>query len=789
LSHEIAEYQRVAGGAAVDAGADVVAGSHPHVGEGVERYGDGLILHSLGNFVFGRGLRREATREGPLARVEVDGHRPWRCSLRDDDNAVEALALDSVGGARIAEIWSSSTSPRSRGARPRSFRGSRLPRARSAPWAGSPQRLRRLVGRTEASAARSRSPGESQGWLPMCRDGAMTNDRPTMFSVRDLGGHSVRRPSVPRNRSLVALCAAVAAIAAGAAPAGAAPDNLGTDFHLGFMRNLDGGAQKTLFITGPTATTGRVTVDGLGFSRAFTVTPGEVTSVPLPVAAEMPRGEGLADVAVHVTAAAEVTVYGFSHVPSSTDAYLGLPTDVMDGTYTVMSWPSTRPARDEFAFVATEDDTTVTIVATTVTEAGHIPGFPYQVTLDAGQMYQVQAVEANEGLTGTTLQANKRIAVFAGHECVNVPATDFDECNHVVEQLPPTARWGTSFLTVPLKTRIGGDTFKFLAAENDTTVRVNGTPVATLGAGESALQIIEGTSAITADKPILVAQFSNSSTYDGVTSDPFMMLVPPVAQFQTGYTVTTPAEGFPSNFLNIVAPDAEAGSIRVDGTVVPAAAFSPIGTSGFRSAQVDVGVGRHNVTGSGRPFGVLVYGFAPFDAYGYPAGISFAPDGGGGGGGGGGEGAGGAVTPPPPASTAATPSVPEPAPSGPEAAPSVQEPAPTSTTTTAPSQTPRRRVLRPRLLGTPSRGCLSAASVRVRARVRGIRSGLRVRVLLDSKVIARSTRRTFVVTVPIGGLRSGRHRLVISASGPSARTSTRRYTLRKCSAVSPSFTG
>ena len=37
---------------AIDSGADVVIGSHPHVLEGIEKYKDGLILYSLGNFVF-----------------------------------------------------------------------------------------------------------------------------------------------------------------------------------------------------------------------------------------------------------------------------------------------------------------------------------------------------------------------------------------------------------------------------------------------------------------------------------------------------------------------------------------------------------------------------------------------------------------------------------------------------------------------------------------------------------------------------------------------------------------
>lgn len=39
--------------AAIDAGADIVWGSHPHVLQPVEEYGDGVIFYSLGNFCFG----------------------------------------------------------------------------------------------------------------------------------------------------------------------------------------------------------------------------------------------------------------------------------------------------------------------------------------------------------------------------------------------------------------------------------------------------------------------------------------------------------------------------------------------------------------------------------------------------------------------------------------------------------------------------------------------------------------------------------------------------------------
>lgn len=46
-------YQITAAHRAVDAGADIVIGHHPHVLQGVEHYGNGVIFYSLGNFTFG----------------------------------------------------------------------------------------------------------------------------------------------------------------------------------------------------------------------------------------------------------------------------------------------------------------------------------------------------------------------------------------------------------------------------------------------------------------------------------------------------------------------------------------------------------------------------------------------------------------------------------------------------------------------------------------------------------------------------------------------------------------
>ncbi len=63
-------YQVAAAHGAIDAGADVVIGHHPHVLQGVERYKNGIIFYSLGNFAFGSMSRSSDV--GAIARITLE---------------------------------------------------------------------------------------------------------------------------------------------------------------------------------------------------------------------------------------------------------------------------------------------------------------------------------------------------------------------------------------------------------------------------------------------------------------------------------------------------------------------------------------------------------------------------------------------------------------------------------------------------------------------------------------------------------------------------------------------
>lgn len=75
-------YQQSTARKAIDAGADLVLGHHPHVLQGVEYYGKGVIFYSLGNFTFGS--MSKSSDSSMIARITLD----------DGIKAVEIIPLD-----------------------------------------------------------------------------------------------------------------------------------------------------------------------------------------------------------------------------------------------------------------------------------------------------------------------------------------------------------------------------------------------------------------------------------------------------------------------------------------------------------------------------------------------------------------------------------------------------------------------------------------------------------------------------------------------------------------------
>ena len=121
-SVELAEYQRTVGHAAVDAGADLVLGAHPHVPQGIEvrsrtdRPTPGIICYSLGNFTFDWPAMHGRA-DGLLVRCLLDPERRTPVHVtcvpigRNDAGQPELLSPEAPPGLHVAEAVTALSEP------------------------------------------------------------------------------------------------------------------------------------------------------------------------------------------------------------------------------------------------------------------------------------------------------------------------------------------------------------------------------------------------------------------------------------------------------------------------------------------------------------------------------------------------------------------------------------------------------------------------------------------------------------------------------------------------------
>jgi len=389
--------------------------------------------------------------------------------------------------------------------------------------------------------------------------------------------------------------------------------SVGTDFWVAFPPNL-GTANIELHISSAVATSGSVYSAYPGVNQNFTVIPGVVTQLTLP--SDVVLQSGVENKGIRITSVDPITVYGLNHKTLSSDAFLALPVNALGLDYTVMTYSNTVSTGSCFSVVATQDGTTLTAY-------NHQANTTTNVNLNTGETYFVKATNLNDDLTGSRIQSNFPVAVFGSVTCVYIPAGCIS-CDHIVEEMFPHHSWGKNFVTVPLAGRdASGDVFRVLAAEDGTTVTVNGVLDATINTGDHYEAILTGYNSISTNHASFLAQFAKGQGCSGNNGDPFMLIIPPEEQFLTSYTVVNVA-GFTSHWVNIIAPSNAISLIYQDGVLIPSSAFTQIGITGFYGAQRSVTQGSHTFN-STFPFGVFIYGWNYMDSYGYTGGCSLSP--------------------------------------------------------------------------------------------------------------------------------------------------------------------
>ncbi|POY34880.1 hypothetical protein C3K47_18180 [Solitalea longa] len=408
--------------------------------------------------------------------------------------------------------------------------------------------------------------------------------------------------------------------------------NKGTDFWVGFMTHIEGvsgprGAIMSIYITSDISTSGTVSVPGISSIQTFSVTANTVTTVRIPVGAYVDNQQSVLNRGIHIVSNDPIVVYAHIYAFVISGSTLVLPTNTLGRKYVVSSY---RPNASEggsfsqFMVIATNNNTTVRITPKANTVNGNVAGVSFDVTMNEGDVYEVQSKGDLSGSTvesignGNDEETCKRIAVFGGTTWSPLGCPNADTGDNLFQQMYPVNSWGREFITMPFKTR-GGDFFRVFAAENGTTVSIDGFN-STLSAGEFIeTEMVNKPLHIVADKPISVVQFSVTQVCDGSLGDPEMIILNPVEQNLKRITMySTNNYQISRNYVNVLIKASGKSSFRINGRP-PRTSFTDIGGTAYSYLQEDIQAGSFTLTADSG-FNAIVYGFGDIESYGYSAG-------------------------------------------------------------------------------------------------------------------------------------------------------------------------
>ena len=261
-----------------------------------------------------------------------------------------------------------------------------------------------------------------------------------------------------------------------------------------------------------------------------------------------------------------------------------------------------------------------------------LAGNAHVITLHRLQTFVFEA--NNVDLTGSKITSDKPLTVVSGHECSNVPA-NVTYCQATSVQVPPTATWGTKFLLTPHGGRTGGQYYKMVAAEADTTITHNcnnGVPVSNALSNEGAAFTFPTPSGTycyaESDKPVFTVILGTGGSLSGNVGDPVMSLVPSIDSYtHSDILFYIPSyTGFYSHWINILStePDAEVlmneEELSLSWTTINDTNEVPAGYAAQMSLS-EVGVDHY--ISSDAPITTLVYGWGDHRGFSYTAGVNF----------------------------------------------------------------------------------------------------------------------------------------------------------------------
>ncbi|XP_078329774.1 IgGFc-binding protein-like isoform X3 [Crassostrea virginica] len=243
----------------------------------------------------------------------------------------------------------------------------------------------------------------------------------------------------------------------------------------------------------------------------------------------------------------------------------------------------------------------------------------FNITLHSFETYQITH---DTDLTGTVIESSSPIAAFSGNDCNQLENIGY--CDHLIEQLPPTASVDKIYIVSPNSddrdtliriTALANCSFTYSVGNVNQTVSLD--QYDTFDTKISDNQ----TCSIESQKPVLVTTFGLQSKSSDL-GDPSMIVVPGVHQYLNYYKIVVPS-GFINSYVSIMMKHSSKDFLQFNGTeirtediVFERQLFANTFTYNARVIKVSEG----ELTAStvdGERFGLICTGVATATAYGF----------------------------------------------------------------------------------------------------------------------------------------------------------------------------
>lgn len=410
----------------------------------------------------------------------------------------------------------------------------------------------------------------------------------------------------------------------------------GTDFWVAYLTNWypNDVDEYVISISGPRACTAVISNPNTGWSHTVSVPANGVANYSVPEAQCKPMGSCTTrNVGLHVTATdlVQVFVYNHSGSESSCDATNIYSTLSLGSEYIVQTYPftnGTASACAEFCILAIQDSTELEINYQGATSTGIPSGATRTVTLNAGQVYQVQSPmgAGNGDFSGTIISSNNHngepFAVFMGNTVTNAPSDHYVSADHTYMQAMPSTAWQKKWIVVPSAWN-NLDVIRITARCDGTGVYKNGSFICNLNRGETHELNIFSAAYITTSHPCELVQYLSSRTRGGVGTDwgDVAAFVPNAISCKT-VSATFPSFSLLARpnysnkyYVNVVFPSTEDSLLRLDGNLITDSATVIPGTQ-YSYKRLEVSNANHTLTSSGSGFMASAYGLAEnWEAY------------------------------------------------------------------------------------------------------------------------------------------------------------------------------